>query len=165
MQILITIYTLNYYFLCNWISTDPVFKSTSGMESRGYRGAQSSWTLSDHKSSSFFSSWDAGSILVLDRGEMAILKVAADYYLQRFVCSHRQCENAELHPACCWALSALAVIGERLAPLRSRPWTFDLLIHPRVEGIMWKVTHTGMYEIHKYFSMLVSKMLTALFQT
>lgn len=84
------------------------------------------------KSGSLLSSWDAGYIFLLERGEMVIVKVA---YLQRFACSHRQCENTELNPACCWAVSALAVISEHSAPLLSDTKTLTCWTTPGWKGL------------------------------
>lgn len=50
--------------------------------------------------------------------EMVVVKVASDYYLQRFACSHSRCENPEPDPAAA-ELSALAGVGEHSAPPES----------------------------------------------
>lgn len=75
--------------------------------------------------------------------EMVVVKVASDYYLQRFACSHSRCENPEPDPAAaelCQLSLALGstqhLLNQALKPLPAEP--------PRMGGIVWKVTRAGM---------------------
>lgn len=76
---------------------------------------------------------------------MVVVKVASDYDLQSFACSHGGCENPDPDPAAAelWQPSlALGSTGHLLnqalkpLPAEEEP--------PRMGGIVCKVTHAGM---------------------
>lgn len=75
--------------------------------------------------------------------EMVVIKVASDYYLQRFACSHSGCENPEPDPAAAELCQLSLALGstwhlpnQALRPLPAGP--------PRMGGTVWKVTRAGM---------------------